>query len=58
MSSDDTDKDGKVDLIFHYDDEEYLTRAIRDTDGDGELDQILHFNREEEIIKVEKIRNE
>jgi hypothetical protein len=58
MSSDDTDKDGKVDLIFHYDDEEYLTRAIRDTDGDGEFDQILHFNRDEEIIKVEKIRSD
>jgi hypothetical protein len=47
-----------VDLIFHYDDEEYLTRAIRDTDGDGELDQILHFNRDGEIIKVEKIRSD
>ena len=51
----DTDRDGKDDLWFHYDEDLYLILELRDTDGDGEPDRALHYDHEENIIRDEDL---
>ena len=55
MTSWDTDADGKDDLWFHYDDEEYLTLEAADLNGDGEPDEFVHMDKNETITRVEKV---
>jgi len=55
LSAWDTNNDGKQDLWFCFDEEEYLYLEVYDLDGDGMPDEIIHIDRNEEVTKVEKI---
>jgi len=52
----DTDRDGKDDLWFRFDSEEYLDLEVSDLNGDGRPDEFVHINRNEIITKVEKVK--
>lgn len=49
----DTNKDGKEDLWFVYDEGEYLKVEAADLDFDGKPDELTHLNRSENVTLVE-----
>lgn len=48
----DENGNGKADLWFVYDDEEYLIMEVCDLDGDGEPDEFTRLSREEEVVEI------
>ena len=49
----DTDRDGKDDLWFQYDDELHLKLEMRDTNGDGKPDRLIYYDKDEKVIREE-----
>ncbi len=50
----DTNKDGKEDLWFVYDEGEYLKVEAADLDFDGKPDELTHLDRNENVTRVEQ----
>lgn len=49
----DTNRDGKDDLWFQYDDELHLKVEMRDTNGDGKPDRLIYYDKDEKVIREE-----
>ena len=49
----DEDGNGKAELWFIYDEEEYLVQEVADTDGDGRPDEFTRMSRDEKVVEVE-----
>lgn len=50
----DTNKDGREDLWFVYDEGEYLKAEAADLDFDGKPDELTHLDRGENVTRVEQ----
>ena len=52
----DSNKDGKIDQIAHFDDKGKLVKLELDSNGDEVMDRFQYY-REEQVVRVEADRN-